>query len=184
MRSGDALLSEPRTKRATGFAIPRYSRLFNGVIQPSCPRILWITRWITCADGGPAPATSTFEEIAHFSIKTRKSIFFNRLRPLHQSRLEGKQPSVHGAARPRPVCITFRVARVSAHSPSARLIMPLRANAPAGPCTPPQSLVRCSGRRTHHHQPDLRHVLDGKANALAAEAALLNAAVGHVVHPV
>ena len=37
-------------------------------------------------------------------------------------------------------------------------------------------------RGAHHHQADLRHVLDGEADALAPEAAVLHAAVGHVVH--
>src|SRR5579862_8599086 len=33
----------------------------------------------------------------------------------------------------------------------------------------------------HHHEPQLRHVLDRIADALAAEARVLHAAVGHVV---
>ena len=45
---------------------------------------------------------------------------------------------------------------------------------------------RCapSGWVRDHHQSELGHVLDGPAHALAAEAAVLHAAVGHVVDPV
>ena len=40
------------------------------------------------------------------------------------------------------------------------------------------------GRLGEHHDPDLGHVLHRLAQALAAEAGVLDAAVGHVVDPV
>ena len=46
---------------------------------------------------------------------------------------------------------------------------------------------RASGRSARlgqHHDPDLGHVLDRPAQALAAQAGVLDAAVGHVVDPV
>src|SRR4051794_23875471 len=39
-------------------------------------------------------------------------------------------------------------------------------------------------RRGEHHDPDLGHVLHGVAKTFAAEAGVLDAAVGHVVDPI
>src|SRR5688500_13149667 len=47
-----------------------------------------------------------------------------------------------------------------------------------------RALERASAGPGEHHDPDLGHVVDGPAKALAPEAAVLDAAVRHVVDPV